>query len=135
MASDMAFCGHFCLTLHLLKKIVIIMGPLLFICVLRSAMKETGQNLNSTNKIICSDVFKHARLFYSPVFVVFSLCICAHFFSFLFGQLSDAISIIGSEDFPDKWPGLIQEMVSKFETGDFNIINGVLRTAHSLFKK
>lgn len=50
-------------------------------------------------------------------------------------QLSDAISIIGSEDFPDKWPGLIQEMVSKFETGDFNVINGVLRTGHSLFKK
>lgn len=56
------------------------MGPLLFICVLRSAMKETGQNLNNTDKIICSDVFKHARLFYSPVFVVFSLSICAHFF-------------------------------------------------------
>lgn len=50
-------------------------------------------------------------------------------------QLSDAISIIGREDFPDKWPDLIPEMVSKFETGDFHVINGVLRTGHSLFKR
>ncbi|CAG9857406.1 unnamed protein product [Phyllotreta striolata] len=50
-------------------------------------------------------------------------------------QLSDAISIIGKTDFPLKWPELITEMVEKFSTGDFNVINGVLRTAHSLFKK
>ncbi|KAL3867833.1 hypothetical protein ACJMK2_040679 [Sinanodonta woodiana] len=50
-------------------------------------------------------------------------------------QLSDAISIIGREDFPKDWPDLIAEMVSKFQTGDFHIINGVLRTAHSLFKR
>lgn len=50
-------------------------------------------------------------------------------------QLSDAISIIGKSDFPLKWPELIQQMVDKFSTGDFNAINGVLRTAHSLFKK
>ncbi|XP_064605063.1 exportin-2-like [Liolophura sinensis] len=50
-------------------------------------------------------------------------------------QLSDAISIIGKEDFPDKWPDLIFQMVSKFDSGDFHIINGVLRTAHSLFKR
>ena len=50
-------------------------------------------------------------------------------------QLSDAISIIGREDFPAKWPDLLTEMVSKFESGDFHIINGVLRTAHSIFKR
>lgn len=50
-------------------------------------------------------------------------------------QLSDAISIIGREDFPGKWQNLLAEMVSKFETGDFYIINGVLRTAHSIFKR
>ncbi|XP_018563409.1 exportin-2 [Anoplophora glabripennis] len=50
-------------------------------------------------------------------------------------QLSDAISIIGKTDFPLKWPELITQMVEKFSTGDFNVINGVLRTAHSLFKK
>ncbi|XP_052087731.1 exportin-2-like isoform X2 [Mytilus californianus] len=50
-------------------------------------------------------------------------------------QLSDAISIIGREDFPDKWPDLLQEMVTKFQTGDFHVINGILITAHSLFKR
>ncbi|XP_075231087.1 chromosome segregation 1 [Lycorma delicatula] len=50
-------------------------------------------------------------------------------------QLSDAISIIGKHDFPEKWPGLIDEMVNKFNTGDFYVINGVLHTAHSLFKR
>lgn len=50
-------------------------------------------------------------------------------------QLSDAVSIIGKYDFPKKWPQLIDEMVDKFATGDFNIINGVLQTAHSLFKR
>ncbi|KAK9747097.1 Importin-beta N-terminal domain [Popillia japonica] len=50
-------------------------------------------------------------------------------------QLSDAISIIGKTDFPLKWPELITQMVEHFTTGDFNVINGILRTAHSLFKK
>lgn len=50
-------------------------------------------------------------------------------------QLSDAVSIIGKYDFPNKWPELIDQMVEKFSTGDFHIINGVLHTAHSLFKR
>ncbi|XP_015114350.1 exportin-2 [Diachasma alloeum] len=50
-------------------------------------------------------------------------------------QLSDAVSIIGRHDFPNKWPDLIDQMVDKFNTGDFHIINGVLHTAHSLFKR
>lgn len=53
----------------------------------------------------------------------------------VFSQLSDAISIIGREDFPQKWPDLLTEMVARFRSGDFHIINGVLRTAHSLFKR
>lgn len=50
-------------------------------------------------------------------------------------QLSDAITIIGREDFPQKWAGLIEEMVERFKSGDFHAINGVLRTAHSLTKR
>lgn len=50
-------------------------------------------------------------------------------------QLSDAISIIGREDFPQKWPDLLTDMVTRFRSGDFHIINGVLHTAHSLFKR
>ncbi|XP_058058317.1 exportin-2 [Anopheles bellator] len=50
-------------------------------------------------------------------------------------QLTDAVSIIGKYDFPLKWPQLIDEMIEKFATGDFHVINGVLQTAHSLFKR
>lgn len=50
-------------------------------------------------------------------------------------QLSDAVSIIGKYDFPKKWPFLIDEMLEKFALGDFNVINGILQTAHSLFKR
>ncbi|KAJ4428958.1 Exportin-2 [Periplaneta americana] len=50
-------------------------------------------------------------------------------------QLSDAVSVIGRYDFPNKWPDLISQMVEKFASGDFHIINGVLHTAHSLFKR
>lgn len=50
-------------------------------------------------------------------------------------QLSDAVSIIGKHDFPTKWPDLLDQMVEKFNTGDFHLINGVLHTAHSLFKR
>lgn len=50
-------------------------------------------------------------------------------------QLGEAVSIIGREDFPERWPELMQEMVGRFSSGDFHVINGVLRTAHSLFKR
>lgn len=32
-------------------------------------------------------------------------------------QLSDAVSIIGKSDFPDKWQNLITDMVAKFASG------------------
>ena len=50
-------------------------------------------------------------------------------------QLSQAIAIIGQEDFPARWPNLVTDMVAKFASGDFHIINGVLQTAHSIFEK
>ncbi|XP_062512936.1 exportin-2-like [Corticium candelabrum] len=50
-------------------------------------------------------------------------------------QLSEAIGIIGREDFPDKWPELLTELVEKFSSGDVHVINGVLKTAHSLFRR
>ena len=50
-------------------------------------------------------------------------------------QLSDSISLISVEDFPDKWPDLLQGMVERMKSGNFHVINGVLRTAHSIFKR
>lgn len=81
---------------------------------------ETGRS--SPVVVTWSDCEDLQKLF-QPV------CLCA------FHQLSDAISIIGREDFPQKWPNLLTEMVNRFQSGDFHIINGVLRTAHSLFKR
>ncbi|XP_033645162.1 exportin-2-like isoform X2 [Asterias rubens] len=50
-------------------------------------------------------------------------------------QLSDSISIIGKEDFPHKWPKLLEQMKMKLESDDINAISGILRTGHSLFKR
>jgi exportin-2 (importin alpha re-exporter) len=50
-------------------------------------------------------------------------------------QLSEALTIICSTDFPDKWQNLIPELVSKFQCGDQNVLNGVLQTASSIFKR
>ncbi|KAI4498822.1 hypothetical protein M0802_005997 [Mischocyttarus mexicanus] len=50
-------------------------------------------------------------------------------------QLSDAVSIIGKHDLLNNWPELIKQMIEKFNTGDLPVINGVLHTAHSLFKR
>lgn len=50
-------------------------------------------------------------------------------------QLSDAISIVSKEDFPEKWTDLLPSLVERLKTGDFSVANGVLRTAHSIFKR
>ena len=50
-------------------------------------------------------------------------------------QLSQSIAIIGQQDFPMNWDGLLQKMVHHFESGDFHVINGVLQTASSMFEK
>ncbi|XP_065062318.1 exportin-2-like [Rhopilema esculentum] len=50
-------------------------------------------------------------------------------------QLSDAISIIGREDFPEKWQNLLPEMIQRIQTGQPHEVNGILQTAHSLFKR
>lgn len=34
-------------------------------------------------------------------------------------QLSDAVSIIGRYDFPNKWPNLLSQMIEKFATGTY----------------
>ena len=47
-------------------------------------------------------------------------------------QISEAISIIASVDFPAAWSNLLPQLVSKFNTPD---VNGVLLTANSLFKR
>lgn len=49
--------------------------------------------------------------------------------------ISDALSIISESDFPHGWQELLPQLVSKFATQDWNIINGVLRTIHSILRR
>ena len=51
-------------------------------------------------------------------------------------QLSEALSIISNREFPDHWPTLLPELVAKLtSTDDLRVINGVLETANSIFKR
>ena len=53
-------------------------------------------------------------------------------------QLSDAITVIGKCDFPDHWSTLLDTMIKQFQqqsANSFHSINGVLKTAHSLFER
>eukprot|EP01135_Chromosphaera_perkinsii_P000361 Nk52_evm8s78 gene=Nk52_evmTU8s78 len=50
-------------------------------------------------------------------------------------QLGESISIISKTDFPAAWQSLLPQMVEKLSSGDFGVINGVLKTAHSMFKE
>lgn len=50
-------------------------------------------------------------------------------------QLSDAVSTMAAEDFPELWPSLIQDLVGKLSATDYKVNAGVLQTAHSIFKR
>lgn len=53
-------------------------------------------------------------------------------------QLSEAITIIGQSDFPEKWPSLIEELenfLKKTPNQDFSGMQGILQTAHSIFRR
>lgn len=50
-------------------------------------------------------------------------------------QLSEALSIICSYDFPARWPELLPELVSKLRSDDPTVIKGVLAIANNVFKR
>lgn len=66
-------------------------------------------------------------------------------------QISEALSTIATLDFPDEWEGLIdvrvrskgyvveadsnQELVNSLTPDNFVVNNGVLATAHSIFRR
>ncbi|KAJ3354073.1 Exportin-2 [Entophlyctis luteolus] len=50
-------------------------------------------------------------------------------------QLSEAVTMIADNDFPDQWSELIPLLVSKLDANNFDINAGVLQTAHSIFKR
>lgn len=50
-------------------------------------------------------------------------------------QIGEAISLIASHDFPSQWDNLLTDLISKFGDSDMNVVNGVLITANSIFKR
>ncbi|RHZ79547.1 hypothetical protein Glove_144g27 [Diversispora epigaea] len=50
-------------------------------------------------------------------------------------QLSEAVTTIANIDFPKNWQNLIQQLTNKFDPEDYVRNNGVLQTAHSIFKR
>lgn len=50
-------------------------------------------------------------------------------------QLSEAVAIIAKLDFPQKWQNLTQELVQRLTPDNYQINNGVLKTAHSIFRR
>ncbi|KAJ1977879.1 importin-alpha export receptor, partial [Dimargaris verticillata] len=50
-------------------------------------------------------------------------------------QVSDALSIIADADFPDKWPYLLPTLNEHLNPQDYHANNGILQTAHAIFKK
>ena len=50
-------------------------------------------------------------------------------------QLSEALTIIGQHDFPAKWMSLLPELLERLKTGDLLIVEGILETANSIFKR
>ncbi|KAG1138620.1 hypothetical protein G6F37_010384 [Rhizopus arrhizus] len=50
-------------------------------------------------------------------------------------QISDALTLIAAADFPDRWEGLLPEMITKLSPTNYQANNGILSTAHSIFKR
>ncbi|KAI7862255.1 Cse1-domain-containing protein [Spinellus fusiger] len=50
-------------------------------------------------------------------------------------QISDALSIIAEEDFPEQWEDLLPTLVSQLSLTNYKTNNGILHTAHSIFKR
>lgn len=50
-------------------------------------------------------------------------------------QLSEAVSIIAKYDFPQKWNGLLPQLMSKLTSTDMSVLKGVMLTFNSIMKK
>ena len=50
-------------------------------------------------------------------------------------QLSEALTLISGHDFPGRWRGLLPELCERLTAADPAVVNGVLETANSIFKR
>ncbi|MDP2439100.1 MAG: hypothetical protein Q8P67_25415 [archaeon] len=49
--------------------------------------------------------------------------------------LSESLTIIAQQDFPENWPDLLPRLVEKLRTKDYDVINGVFDTLLSIFSR
>lgn len=49
-------------------------------------------------------------------------------------QCSESISLIAKVDFPQNWQNLLPSLVQKFNSPDYQVVNGALLTTNSIFK-
>ncbi len=49
--------------------------------------------------------------------------------------LGEAVTLLAQHDFPAMWPNLVSDLVSRANPQDYNTLLGVLRTAHSVFRR
>jgi exportin-2 (importin alpha re-exporter) len=49
-------------------------------------------------------------------------------------QISESIALIAAVDYPKNWDDLLPKLVQQFNSTDLNVLNGVLKTANSIFK-
>lgn len=50
-------------------------------------------------------------------------------------QLSEALTLISSHEFPARWQSLLPELIEKLASPEPRVMNGVLETANSIFKR
>mmetsp|Transcript_22644 Transcript_22644/g.47061 ORF Transcript_22644/g.47061 Transcript_22644/m.47061 type:complete len:1004 (+) Transcript_22644:128-3139(+) len=50
-------------------------------------------------------------------------------------QLGESISLIAASDFPSQWDNLLPDLISRLDNRDWSVVNGVLVTANSIFKR
>lgn len=49
--------------------------------------------------------------------------------------LGAAVALIAQADFPANWPNLVNDLVARVNPQDYPSMIGVLRTAHSVFRR
>ncbi|ELU39794.1 importin alpha re-exporter [Rhizoctonia solani AG-1 IA] len=47
-------------------------------------------------------------------------------------QLAESLAIVAGEDYPDRWPTLMEQLTSSFSETDYNVNVGVLEAAHAV---
>jgi exportin-2 (importin alpha re-exporter) len=50
-------------------------------------------------------------------------------------QISETISLVAEVDYPEKWTNLLPDLVNRMKSPDLAVVNGVLSTANSIFKR